>query len=145
MKVIIQRVSIASVKVNQETVGEIQSGLLILLGIGHNDSEKEIDLLIKKIINLRIFSDKNGKMNLSLLDIKGELLVVSQFTLYAKTNKGNRPSFIKAASVAKAEKLYNTFIRKCRQTGIRTESGIFGAIMQIHLINDGPVTITISV
>lgn len=143
MKIVLQRVSSASVSVNQEIVGSIQNGLLLLLGIEEEDNHEDIDWLIQKIINMRIFSDKEGKMNLSLVDISGELLIVSQFTLHASTKKGNRPSFIRAARPEIAIPLYNQFIETCKKQIPNTETGIFGADMQVALVNDGPVTIVI--
>ncbi len=141
MKALIQRVNKASVEVNKETIGSINKGILVFLGITHKDTTKEADELINKIIKLRIFEDSNSKMNLSVQDIKGELLIISQFTLYADTMHGNRPSFIEAADAQKAEELYNYFLDKLKATNIKTESGIFGAHMNVKLINDGPVTI----
>jgi D-aminoacyl-tRNA deacylase len=141
MKAVLQRVTQASVSIDHDIVGSIKNGLLVLLGITHTDTENEVDWFVEKIINMRIFSDKNRKMNLSLSETQGELVVVSQFTLYADTRKGNRPSFIDAAKPEKAEKLYNLFIEKCRNSGINTKSGKFGAIMEVNLVNSGPVTI----
>lgn len=141
MKALIQRVDKASVEVNKETVGMINEGLLVFLGITHKDTKKEADELINKIIRLRIFEDLNSKMNLSVQDIKGEILIISQFTLYADTTHGNRPSFVEAAEAQKAEELYNYFIEKLKATNIKIESGIFGAHMDVKLINNGPVTI----
>lgn len=141
MKALIQRVDKASVEVNKETVGMINEGLLVFLGITHKDTKKEADELINKIIKLRIFEDLNSKMNLSVQDIKGEILIISQFTLYADTTHGNRPSFVEAAEAQKAEELYNYFIEKLKATNIKIESGIFGAHMDVKLINNGPVTI----
>lgn len=144
MRLVIQRVSRASVSVENNITGEINRGLLVLLGIEHADSEEDADWLIQKLIQMRIFSDPEGKMNCSLQDIDGELLVVSQFTLHASTKKGNRPSFIAAARPEQAIPLYESFIRKAALSlGKKVETGIFGADMQVALINDGPVTITI--
>jgi len=141
MRLIIQRVSQAKVTVNKKIVGQINKGFLVFLGVAQNDTEKELDWLVRKLVNLRITADKNNKMNLSLKDVKGEILVISQFTLFANCKKGNRPSFIKAANPQKAEKFYNLFIKKLKTYNLKVNSGVFGAMMQISLINDGPVTI----
>ena len=123
-------------------VGEIEKGFTVLCGITHEDTEKEADILSRKLCNLRIFEDENGKMNLSLKDVGGELLIISQFTLYADSmSSGNRPSFIQAARPEKAEPLYEYFIKKCEEEGIHVEKGIFGADMKVSILNDGPVTI----
>lgn len=144
MRLVIQRVSQASVTVEQKITGAIDQGLLVLLGIEHTDSEEDSDWLIQKLVQMRIFSDPEGKMNCSLQDIDGGLLVVSQFTLHASTKKGNRPSFIAAARPEQAIPLYESFIRKAALLlGKKVETGIFGADMKVALINDGPVTITI--
>lgn len=144
MRVLIQRVSSASVKVAGEITGEIEEGLLILLGIENEDTEEDIKWLCSKISGLRIFRDKEGKMNKSIVDINGGLLVVSQFTLHASTKKGNRPSFIKAARPEMAIPLYEKFKALLSiQSGIQVESGEFGAMMDVELLNDGPVTIWI--
>lgn len=141
MKVVIQRVSESHVKVNGKTVGEIGKGLMLLIGIDENDTETDADWLVQKILNLRIFGDENGKLNLSVQDIKGEILCISQFTLIADYKKGNRPSFIKAAKPEKAVPLFDYFKQEISKSGLKTESGIFGADMKVSLINDGPVTI----
>lgn len=141
MKLVIQRVLNADVKVDNEITGKIKSGFLVLLGVAHEDTEETADYLVEKLINLRVFTDENDKMNLSIKDINGEILIVSQFTLYADCKKGNRPSFISAAKPDKAEKLYNYFIKKCKESNINVQTGIFGADMQVSLTNDGPVTI----
>ena len=143
MRVIIQRVSRASVEVEQRIVGEISQGILLLLGVEKNDTEEDAEKLIKKIINLRIFTDSSGKMNLSLLDISGELLVISQFTLYGDCRKGRRPSFSKAAGAELGKELYNYFLYKARSAVEVVEAGVFGADMQVSLVNDGPVTFVI--
>jgi len=140
MRAVIQRVSKASVDVNGKTVGSIDEGLVILLAVGHDDTEKTVDWMLNKTIGLRIFNDENGKMNLSLEDVGGSLLVISQFTLYGNCEKGKRPSFVDSAPPEKAESLYECFLDRCRQKGIKTESGIFGAMMMVHIDNDGPVT-----
>ena len=141
MKALIQRVSRADVSVDGESAGRIGNGLLVLLGVGHEDTEKQADLLVQKIVNLRIFEDENAKMNRSLADIQGELLVVSQFTLMADTKKGRRPSFVNAAPPEQADRLYMSFVEKAREKGIKTETGSFGAMMEVCLVNHGPVTI----
>ncbi len=142
MRAVLQRVSSASVISEGELTGEIQQGLLLLLGIGTEDSEEDLEWLSNKIVNMRIFSDDEGLMNLSLLDIQGELLIISQFTLHAKTKKGNRPSFIKAARPEKAIPLYESFMKRCEAlTGKAVARGIFGADMKVSMTNDGPVTI----
>jgi D-tyrosyl-tRNA(Tyr) deacylase len=144
MKAVIQRVTHAQVKVDENIVGKIEKGLLILLGIGINDNEADIEYLTKKIINLRIFNDNDSKMNLSLKDVNGELLVISQFTLYADTQKGNRPSYTSAALPIVAKERYNSFLSKLEiEFGKKVEAGIFGADMKVELLNDGPVTIII--
>lgn len=143
MKLVIQRVKRASVTVDNEVIGKIDNGLLVLLGIAHNDTKENADYLVKKLVNLRIFEDENNKMNLSVKDTNGKILVVSQFTLYADTNSGNRPSFSNAARPDYANELYEYFKEKCKETGIETQSGEFGADMKVDLLNDGPVTIII--
>jgi len=143
MKAVIQRVKKAKVLVKNKLVSQINSGFLVFLGVGKNDTKEQVEWLAKKIVNLRIFSDKNSKMNKSLKEVDGEILVVSQFTLYGDCRKGNRPSFVKAADPKKAEKLYNLFIDKAEFLGIKVKSGVFRAMMDIELVNDGPVTILI--
>src|SRR2546421_5475518 len=141
MRVLLQRVSRASVAVNGEIVGQIGQGLLVLLGIGHGDSEAQIKTLTEKIVHLRIFEDDAGKMNRSLLDIGGEALVVSQFTLYADMRRGRRPGFTDAAPPAIAEPLVERFKEAIAAYGLTVAGGIFGAYMQVELLNDGPVTL----
>lgn len=141
MKLVIQRVANATVKVEGETIGEIEKGFLVLLGIKQGDTKEQADILIKKLCNLRVFEDENNKMNLSIKDIQGKLLIVSQFTLYADCKKGNRPSFIEAARPEVAKPLYEYFKQGCKNEGIEVESGKFGADMKVSLLNDGPVTI----
>ena len=141
MKLVIQRVKRASVEVESKIVGKIEQGFLVFLGVGPDDTEEIADFLVQKLIKLRVFEDENKKMNLSIKDIKGELLIVSQFTLYADCTGGNRPSFTNAAKPDKANELYEYFIQKCMEENIKVEHGIFGADMQVELLNDGPVTI----
>lgn len=144
MRAVIQRVSQAKVKVNSEIVGEIKKGLLVFLGIEENDNNEDVEWLSAKISNLRVFSDENDAMNLSVNDINGEILIVSQFTLHALTKKGNRPSFIKAAKPYKAMPIYEEFINEIElNINKPVQKGVFGAKMDIELINDGPVTILI--
>lgn len=141
MRAVVQRVDKASVEVEGKIVGEINKGLLVLLGVGAEDNEKDLDYLVEKIIGLRVFQDENDKMNLSLMDVNGELLVVSQFTLYGDARKGKRPSFSSSAAPDIGNKYYEEFVNKARDLGVKTETGIFGADMKVNLINDGPVTI----
>lgn len=143
MRAVVQRVKKSSVKANGEIVGQIGPGLLVLLGVAKGDGVKEVDYLAKKILNLRIFEDEDGKMNRSLLEIGGELLAVSQFTLLADCRKGRRPSFIAAAEPEKATELYEQFVERVRQNGVAVQTGRFRAMMEVALINDGPVTIII--
>ncbi len=140
MKVVIQRVKEASVSVNNKLFNEIKQGYLILVGFTHDDTIEDIDKIVKKIINLRVFADEEGKMNKNIIEVNGSILSISQFTLYANTKKGNRPSFVKAMAPTKALKLYNLFNRELNKE-VNTLPGMFGADMQINLINDGPVTI----
>lgn len=141
MKFVIQRVTHASVDVDGTTVGKINTGFLVLIGVGKDDTTAEADKLIKKMTGLRIFADENGKTNLSLKDVNGELLLISQFTLYADCRKGNRPSFIDAGEPKKAEEIYEYIIAECKKTVPVVERGIFGADMKVSLCNDGPFTI----
>ena len=141
MKLVIQRVKHAKVEVENEIVGKIGQGFLILLGVGPDDTKETADYLVQKLIKLRVFEDENGKMNLGLKDINGELLIVSQFTLYADCSGGNRPSFTLAAKPDKANELYEYFISKCEGENVKVDHGIFGADMKVELLNDGPVTI----
>lgn len=143
MKIVVQRVKRAKVDVDSKTVGEIEKGFLVFLGVTHDDTKENADYLVRKLCNLRVFEDENEKMNLSLKDVNGKLLIVSQFTLYADCSQGNRPSFIQAAKPDYAEELYEYFCKQCEGNGIHVEKGIFGADMQIELLNDGPVTIVI--
>ena len=142
MKLVVQRVLNSSVEVEGKVVGKINKGFMVLCGITHEDTEKEADILARKLCNLRVFEDENDKMNLSIKDVGGELLIISQFTLYADSmSSGNRPSFIAAARPEKAEPLYEYFLKKCESEGIHVEKGIYGADMKVSLVNDGPVTI----
>jgi len=141
MKAVVQKVSKADVVVQKETIGDIKKGLVVLLGVGHNDTEQDSAFLADKIIHLRIFEDNNGKMNLSLIDVGGDVLVISQFTLMGDCRKGRRPSFVKAAPPEMANKLYKHFIDELKAKGIKTESGKFQAHMDVSLTNNGPVTI----
>ena len=141
MKFVVQRVKSAQVDVDNRTVGKIDNGFLVLIGITHTDTKEIADYLVKKLINLRIFEDENEKMNLALGNIKGSLLLVSQFTLYADCSGGNRPSFTEAAKPEFANELYEYIISECKKKINKVETGIFGADMQVSLVNDGPVTI----
>lgn len=140
MKVVIQRVKKAQVVIDEELVGDIKQGLLLLVGVGPDDEQEDLDYAVRKITNMRIFSDDMGKMNLSVQDVKGSILSVSQFTLFADTKKGNRPAFTGAAKPDKAEQLYNVFNEALAQC-VPVETGVFGADMNVSLVNDGPVTI----
>lgn len=141
MRAIIQLVTKAQVSVEDKVVGQIGQGLLVLLAIHKDDQEKDIFPLLEKMVNLRIFKDDQGKMNLSLLDVKGEMLIISQFTLYADCSKGRRPSFFDSALPEKAKPLYEKFIQEAKKVIPKVETGSFGAYMQVSLINDGPITI----
>lgn len=145
MKAVLQRVKSAKVKVKGEIVGEIGCGILIFLGVGRNDTEREAALLAEKIVNLRIFSDKDGKMNFSALSLKKDIMVISQFTLYADCKKGHRPSFTDAAEYSSAELLYKKFLEKIRGYNLKVATGKFGEVMEIETIQDGPVTIILEV
>ena len=141
MRLVIQRVTRAQVDIDGKTVGKIDKGFMVLIGITHNDTEQTADYLASKLCNLRVFEDENGKMNLSLKEVGGSLLLISQFTLYADCNGGNRPAFIDAARPDVAEPLYEYFCKKCAEKDIVVQKGIFGADMKVSLLNDGPVTI----
>lgn len=141
MRFLVQRVKEASVEVNNSIVGQINQGLLVFIGITHNDTAQEADYLINKLVNLRIFTDENDKMNLNVKQVGGEILLVSQFTLYADTTRGYRPDFIQAANPNDANELYEYIIKKCKETNINIQTGIFGADMKVKLINNGPVTV----
>ena len=143
MKLVVQRVKKAEVKVDGNIIGNIDKGFLVLIGIKVGDTKEQADYLVKKLCNLRVFSDENDKMNLSIKDVKGKLLIVSQFTLYGDCSQGNRPSFIEAARPEEANPLYEYFCNQCELNNIEVQKGIFGADMKVELINDGPVTIII--
>lgn len=143
MKAVVQRVTHASVKVDGEIKGEIGNGFLVLLGVGQGDTEADADRLVNKIVKMRIFSDENDKINLSLADVDGEMLVISQFTLYADCRKGNRPNFIQAGKPDEAERLYEYFVAECRKQVPKVEKGVFGADMKVELLNDGPFTVVL--
>lgn len=141
MRFVIQRVTQSSVSVDGTVIGKIGKGLLVLIGVAEEDTEETADKLVRKLTGLRVFEDENGKTNLSLADVKGELLLISQFTLYANCKKGNRPSFTEAGSPQKANALYEYIIAKCRENVPIVETGSFGAEMKVSLVNDGPFTI----
>lgn len=143
MRAVIQRVNSGSVTVNEKIVGSIAKGFVVLLGVSEKDTAEDVLYMAEKIVNLRIFEDDAEKMNLSLLDIKGEMLVVSQFTLYGDCRKGRRPNFMSAARPEKAEELYNELVKRCREMGIKTETGIFQEYMKVNIENDGPVTVIV--
>ncbi|MCD8369131.1 MAG: D-tyrosyl-tRNA(Tyr) deacylase [Clostridiales bacterium] len=143
MRVVLQVVSHAQVTVDKETVGAIGKGFLILLGVAETDDEAAVERMADKIGKLRIFPDENGKTNLSLADVGGEMLVISQFTLYADCHKGNRPSFVKAGNPEKAERLYEYFVERCRKYAPKVEHGRFGAHMEVELLNEGPFTLVL--
>lgn len=141
MKILVQRVSEAKVEVERKTVGKIEEGVLVFLGITHSDTQAEATWLAKKLVNLRIFEDDQGKINRSLIERKGSALIISQFTLYADCNEGRRPSFTQAASPEMAKPLYEYFVSEVKQNGINVETGEFGAEMKVFLLNDGPFTV----
>lgn len=141
MKIVVQRVKNAQVEVENKVVGKINQGFLVFLGITHDDTKENADYLVKKLCNLRVFEDESQKMNLAIKQVNGELLIVSQFTLYADCSQGNRPSFVNAANPDKANELYEYFCKECQKNEIKVEKGIFGAHMKVDLQNDGPVTI----
>jgi len=143
LRAVIQRVKHANVKVENKVIGKINNGLVVLLGVAHEDTEADAEALVEKLIHLRIFEDEANKMNQSLLDIEGSILSVSQFTLYADVKKGRRPSFVKAAKPDRAEKLYELFNEQLKEANVHVETGSFGAMMDVELVNDGPVTIII--
>ncbi len=143
MKFVIQRVNEASVKVDGNIIGQINKGFLVLIGVGQDDTKEIADKMVKKLLGLRIFDDENDKINLSLTDVGGELLLISQFTLYANCKKGYRPSFIEAGAPDMANEMYEYIVKKCRQGGFHVETGEFGADMKVSLLNDGPFTIVL--
>ena len=143
MKLVVQRVKKAEVKVDGNIIGKIDKGFLVLIGIKVGDTKEQADYLVKKLCNLRVFSDENDKMNLSIKDVKGKLLIVSQFTLYGDCSQGNRPSFIEAARPEEANPLYEYFCNQCELNNIEVQKGIFGADMKVSLVNDGPFTIVL--
>ena len=144
LKIVLQRVLGASVEVDNNVVGKINKGYVIFLGVSNEDTEQDVERLAAKIINLRIFSDENDKINLSLKDVNGELLIISQFTLYGDTKKGNRPSFIMAEEPDKANNMYEEFVKRVKEvSGREVQKGVFGADMKVELLNDGPVTILV--
>lgn len=141
MRALLQRVSRAEVRVDGEVTGAIDQGLVVLLGCGKGDGDDDLEYLVEKLIHLRIFADDDGRMNRSLLDVGGQMLVVSQFTLYADTRKGRRPSFVNAMKPGPADELYERFCQAVADRGVPVETGVFGAMMDVDLVNDGPVTI----
>lgn len=141
MRVVLQRVNHAAVRIDGETVGQIQKGYLLLVGLAPEDTDEQLDWMVHKIVNLRVFEDESGKLNRALADVNGEILSISQFTLYADVKHGNRPGFSKAAKPEIAAPLYDRFNEKLRQAGVHVETGRFGADMKVELENDGPVTI----
>jgi D-tyrosyl-tRNA(Tyr) deacylase len=141
MRAVVQRVTYSSVEVNGEIVGRINKGFNVLIGISKDDTEEDMNYIRDKIINLRVFSDENDKMNLSLLDIKGDILLISQFTLYGDARKGRRPNFMNALGGDEAKNFYDKFVNMMKETGLKVETGIFGADMKVDIKNDGPVTI----
>lgn len=143
MRAILQRVKNAKVRVDGEITGAIETGLLVFVGCGQGDDDEDLDYIVDKSVNLRIFSDEDGRMNLSLVDVGAEMLVVSQFTLYADTRRGRRPSFVKAMKPGPAQELYERFVDAVAERGVDVETGVFGAMMDVELVNDGPVTIMI--
>lgn len=143
MKFVIQRVNEASVKVDGKIIGQINKGFLVLIGVGQDDTKEIADKMVKKLLGLRIFDDENDKINLSLTDVGGELLLISQFTLYANCKKGYRPSFIEAGAPDMANEMYEYIVEQCRQGGFHVETGEFGADMKVSLLNDGPFTIVL--
>lgn len=143
MRAVVQRVTKGNVEIDGNIVGSIDKGLVVLLGVSEKDTQEDVNYMAEKVLNLRVFDDEEGKMNYSLLDIKGELLVVSQFTLYGDCRKGRRPNYMAAAKPDKADELYNEFVKLCRAQDVKTETGVFQADMKVNIINDGPVTLIV--
>jgi D-aminoacyl-tRNA deacylase len=143
MRAIVQRVTSGNVEIEGRVVGSIAKGLVVLLGVSEKDTNEDVAYMSEKILNLRVFDDEEGKMNFSLLDIQGELLVVSQFTLYGDCRKGRRPNYMAAAKPEKADELYNEFVKLCKAQNIKTETGVFQADMKVNIMNDGPVTLIV--
>lgn len=143
MRAVVQRVKQSSVKVDGKVIGHIQKGFNVLIGISSSDTDKDLEYIKDKLINLRVFEDENNKMNLSIKDIKGEMLIISQFTLYGDCRKGRRPNFMQAMMPGEAEKVYDKFIKMMKSDDIKIETGIFGADMEVNIVNDGPVTLII--
>ena len=143
MRAVVQRVTKGSVEIEGKIVGSINKGLVVLLGVSEKDTSEDVAYMAEKVLNLRVFDDEEGKMNYSLLDINGELLVVSQFTLYGDCRKGRRPNYMAAAKPEKADALYNDFVNLCKAQNVKTETGVFQADMKVEIINDGPVTLMV--
>lgn len=143
MRAVVQRVTKGNVEIEGNIVGSVNKGLVVLLGVSDKDTKDDVTYMVEKILNLRVFDDEEGKMNFSLLDIQGELLVVSQFTLYGDCRKGRRPNYMAAAKPEIADELYNEFVKLCRAQNVKTETGVFQADMKVNIINDGPVTLIV--
>lgn len=143
MRAVVQRVTNGNVEIEGKIVGSIGKGLVVLLGVSEKDTNEDVTYMVEKVLNLRVFDDEEGKMNFSLLDIQGELLVVSQFTLYGDCRKGRRPNYMAAAKPEKADELYNEFVKLCKAQDVKTETGVFQADMKVNIINDGPVTLIV--
>jgi D-tyrosyl-tRNA(Tyr) deacylase len=143
MRAVVQRAAKGNVEIDNNIVGSINKGLVVLLGVSEKDTKDDVTYMVEKILNLRVFDDEEGKMNFSLLDIQGELLVVSQFTLYGDCRKGRRPNYMAAAKPEIADELYNEFVKLCRAQNVKTETGVFQADMKVNIVNDGPVTLIV--